>query len=308
MDAQDQRGSVRRGSRLVRRPSPASLVSVAAHVVLLIAVWHAIQVPAVFDQFLQTDRRAKLVPEKITYVTVAPAAPAPAAPTRANPRAVRRATTPEVTTPAVDVVPLVAPTEIPTELPAPAPAAPIPDPVTGPLRGGTGPARGVQPNYDDARVWTEAPEFIYAPKTDKERLDSALLTTLMRHADSVAANAYSPNKFERGDWTFDRNGQKWGVDQQYIRLGRFSIPTALLALLPLNRMQANPIQMERDRTAAWQRADILYHAQAAMNEEQFRQAVRQIRDRKERERRTAQRVSPTSPGPITSPGERPPPR
>jgi hypothetical protein len=53
------------------------------------------------------------------------------------------------------------------------------------------------------------------------------------------------------------------------------------------------------------RADILYHAQAAMNEEQFRKAVRAIRDRKEREKRN--RVSAQSPGPLSSPGERPPP-
>ena len=83
--------------------------------------------------------------------------------------------------------------------------------------------------------------------------------------------------------------------------------TALLALLPLNRMQGNPIAMERDRNAAYMRADILLHAQASMNEEQFRKAVRAIRDRKERERRQSQRISPTSPGPLSSPGERPPP-
>jgi len=132
------------------------------------------------------------------------------------------------------------------------------------------------------------------------------VATMRRHIDSVAATAYSPNKFERGDWTFEKNGQKYGIDQQFIRLGRFQIPTALLALLPLNRMQANPIAMERDRNAAYMRADIMYHAQAAMNEEQFRKAVLAIRDRKERERR--QRTSPTSPGPISSPGERPPPQ
>jgi hypothetical protein len=63
--------------------------------------------------------------------------------------------------------------------------------------------------------------------------------------------------------------------------------------------------MDRERNAAFMRADILYHAQAAMNEEQFRKAVMAIRDRKEREKRN--RVSAQSPGPVSSPGERPPP-
>jgi hypothetical protein len=293
----------------MRRPSPASLVSVIAHVVLGVLVWNAVQMPAVFDRFLQVDTTAKPVAERIQFVTVVPTetAQAPAG------RAVRSRGTPASTPTSAPptAVPLVAPTEVPRELPPPGAAPGVdvtpPGAVIGPLRSGTGPARGVQPNYDDPRVWSSDPEFIYAPKTDLERLDSALIATLRRHQDSVAANAYSPNRFERGDWTFERNGQKYGIDQQYIRLGPFKLPTALLAMLPLNQMQANPIAMDRARNSAYMRADILYHAQAAMNEEQFRKAVLAIRDRKERERRAAQRTSPTSPGPLTSPGERPPP-
>ena len=58
----------------------------------------------------------------------------------------------------------------------------------------------------------------------------------------VDANTYSPNKFERGDWTVGKDGQKYGIDQQYIRLGRFQIPTALLALLPINQHAGEPDQ------------------------------------------------------------------
>lgn len=291
--------------RFWRRPSSASLVSVAVHVVLLVLVWNAVQMPAVFDRFLQADRGVKAPAERVQFVTVVP----PSAMVAPGPVTRRAAPTGARTAPQPAAVPLVAPIGVPTQLPPPATAAetPVPGATTGPLRGGNGPTRGVQPNYDDPRVWPGDPEFIYAPKTDKERLDSSLIVSLRRHMDSLAVGAYSPNKFERGDWTFEKNGQKYGIDQQYIRLGRFQIPTALLALLPMNRMQGNPIAMERDRNAAYMRADILLHAQAAMNEEQFRKAVRAIRDRKERERRQSQRVSPNSPGPLSSPGERPPP-
>ena len=306
MDTRNQQPSGNGKRRLWRRPSSASLVSVGVHIVVLVLVWNAVQMPAVFDRFLQVDREARPAREKVQFVTVVP----PSAVSTPGPVARRPARASVPATPQPASVPLVAPKEVPTQLPPAAPAAPeapLPTGAAGPLRGGTGPTRGVQPNYDDPRVWPGDPEFIYAPKTDKERLDSALVVSLRRHVDSLAANAYSPNKFERGDWTFERNGQKYGIDQQYIRLGRFQIPTALLALLPLNRMQANPIAMERDRNAAYMRADILLHAQAAMNEEEFRKAVRAIRDRKDRERRQSQRVSPNSPGPMTSPGERPPP-
>jgi hypothetical protein len=288
----------------MRRPSPASLVSVIAHAVLGVLIWNALQLPAVFDRFLLVDTASKPKAERIQFVTVTPPAVAtPGLPRdTASPRP--RATARPASAP--NAVPLVAPTEVPSTVPAPAATADsVVTGVVGPLRAGTGAVRGVQPNYDDPRVWVSDLEFFYAPKTDLERLDSALYATLRAHMDSLKANAYSPNKFERGDWTFGKDGSKWGVDQQYIRLGRFSIPTALLALLPLNRMQGNPIAMDRERNAAYMRADIQYHAQAAMNEEQFRKAVAAIRDRKEREKRS--RTSANNPGPMASPGERPPP-
>jgi hypothetical protein len=304
MGSVDQQTTEKGWRRFMRRPSPASLVSVVAHVILGVVVWNAIQMPAVFDRFFPVVRDAKPVAERIQYVSVTPPAAVETTPTRPATRQAPVATRP---TAPIDAVPLTAPTEVPRALPPPAATADTvaTNAVRGPLRGGNGPTRGVQPNYDDPRLWVSDLEFFYAPKTDIERLDSALYATLKMHMDSLKANAYTPNKFEKGDWTFGKEGSKWGVDQQYIRLGRFSIPTALLALLPLNRMQGNPIAMERDRNAAYMRADILYHAQAAMNEAQFRKAVAQIRDRKEREKRA--RVSAHSPGPMASPGERPPP-
>jgi hypothetical protein len=301
--ANNQQTPMQGWRRFARRPSSASLVSLAAHAIIGVLILNAIKMPTIFDRFLQVDRDARPVAERVEYVTIAPPAPETTSVRPSRPAAAPAAPRSSAPTAAV---PLVAPREIPTVIPPPAAGDTMrPGVVRGPLRGGSGQTRGVQPNYDDARVWVSDPEFVYAPKTDKERLDSALYTTLARHMDSLAANAYSPNKFERGDWTFERNGQKYGIDQQYIRLGPFKIPTALLALLPLNQMQANPIAMERARNAAYMRNDILYHAQAAMNEEQFRKAVAAIRDRKERERR--QRVAPNNPGPISSPGERPPP-
>lgn len=293
-----------------RRPAPSALVSVAIHVVLAIVVWNAVQMPAVFDRLLVRDRAARPIRERVEYVALRlPAAPAPAA-EGARPRGSTRASVRRPEAPAA--VPLVAPAAVPAELPPPTtgPEKPVSaGGVTGPLRGGSGATRGAQPTFDDPRVWPGDPEFIYAPKTDQERLDSSLIATLRRHQDSLARSAFTPNKFERGDWTFERNGQKYGIDQQFIRLGKFSIPTALLAMLPLNRMQGNPVAMERERNAAYMRADILYHAQAAMNEEEFRKAVKAIRDRKEREKRsgTARPVVTTrSDGGLTSPGERPP--
>lgn len=293
---------------LWKRVTPSTLVSVVLHIGLGVVAWHAIQVPAFFDRILFSRPSTPPV-ERIEYVALAPSADTGSGPRQA--RAPAR-TVPDVA-PLRPAEPLVAPTTVPTELPpvrlepsAPVTGAPSSGAATGALRGGSGATRGIQPAFDDPRVWAPIPEFVYAPKTEKERLDSAVVSMILQYADSMAATTYQPNKFERGDWTFERNGQKFGIDRQFIRLGPISIPTALLALLPLNQMQPNPIEMDRARLNGFMRADILYHAQAAMNEEQFRAAVRAIRDRKERERRNAERDGSRSLGPITSPGERPP--
>jgi hypothetical protein len=90
-----------------------------------------------------------------------------------------------------------------------------------------------------------------------------------------------------GDWTVDRNGKKYGIDQKFIRLGSFSVPTALLAALPMN-VQGNPIAMERARNLETMRSEIVQQAARSIRDEEFRKAVNAVRDRKERERREAQ--------------------
>ncbi len=282
-------------------------ISLVLHVVLGVALWNALLVPAGFQRLLTPRERTPRPGERIDFVTTAPASPTvvPAQPGQPAARA-----------PAPQPPPLVAPREIPTGLPEPV-KSPTPAPSSlsgggppGALAGGTGPSRGVQPTYADPRVWVEAPPLVYAPKTDEERLDSALVTTLRRTEDSLAANTHTPNKFERGDWTVERNGKKYGIDQKYIHLGSFSIPTALLALLPLNRAQGNPIAMDRDRKMAFMHADIQYHAQAALTEAEFRAAVNAIRKRKDREHRGLGRTVagsvPVDPRTLVAPGERPP--
>jgi hypothetical protein len=86
-----------------------------------------------------------------------------------------------------------------------------------------------------------------------------------------------------GDWTFEKNGKKYGVDEKYIRLGKISIPTAILALLPINTT-GNPTMNDRNKLQNQLHADIFWNAQRGMNEADFKKAVRSIRERKERER------------------------
>ncbi|MFZ9898568.1 MAG: hypothetical protein ACO3F5_03930 [Gemmatimonadaceae bacterium] len=77
------------------------------------------------------------------------------------------------------------------------------------------------------------------------------------------------------------------MDPQYIRLGKYSIPTALLALLPLN-VPANGLEMERARRLSSMRSEIMEQAERRARDDDFYAAVRALRERKERERREAE--------------------
>jgi hypothetical protein len=180
---------------------------------------------------------------------------------------------------------VVAPTTVPTTLPAPsAPVAKTTDAEgLGPIVGTGGPSRGVRPQYSDPRVWEPPGKVVGAPKTVAETIDSIIGVAIAPYNDSVSAAA---GKRDPTDWTIEKGGYKWGIDKHAIRLGPVSIPTALLAMLPLN-ITGNPITMERDRSYAAMNRDINRHAQQAINEADFMKAVRSIRERKDRERAAA---------------------
>jgi hypothetical protein len=176
----------------------------------------------------------------------------------------------------------VAPVDIPRSLP-PIPLRPSPAAVesgSGPLVGGGGDTRGVRPAYSDGKLWVPPGPVVTAPLTATERLDSAMAPTFASIADSIrrAAGARDPN-----DWTKTIGGRKYGIDPHFIRLGPVSIPTALLGLLAMNQ-GANPTTLDRDRRLAYMRQEILMQSARAAREEEFNNAVKALRERKQKER------------------------
>jgi len=157
---------------------------------------------------------------------------------------------------------------------------------TGPLVGGGGDTRGVRPSYTDPRIWAPMAPVVTAPLTTTERLDSTVAAQLQRFVDSArAANGGR----DPADWTFRIRGQRVGIDQKYIRLGPVSIPTAALAFLPLN-IQGNPTTIERDRRLAQMREEIVAQAARAARDDDFRAAVKALRERKQKERDDARKA------------------
>jgi hypothetical protein len=185
--------------------------------------------------------------------------------------------------------PVRAPSVTPTTLPpVPTGAAPAPS-GSGEQIGKGGPTQGIRPSYTGDRLYAPPSDVVSAPKSSMERLDSSMVANFRPFADSLdSLHALHANDRKPGDWTVKgKNGERWGMDQTAIRLGKFSIPNALLALLPMNAqkaMQGNPTEIARERWLSQIHSEIAEHSQRALNEDEFRRAAAAIRLRKDRER------------------------
>jgi hypothetical protein len=181
--------------------------------------------------------------------------------------------------------PLRAPTAIPSVVP------PIPSSTAGAISGkvgGTGGARagiatGVEPATPDPRIPLEPAPYRPDPKTSTELADSAVQAAFGVYFDSARYAAEHAGRAP-GDWTHTTaDGQKWGWDPGGIRLGKYTIPNAVLAALPLRIGNGrSPVDV---RNQNWMYNDIQQRAQQSISEDEFRAAVRRIRERKEKERR-----------------------
>jgi hypothetical protein len=263
-----------------RRIHGSWLVSIALHAVIGVGLWRVLELPSPLSRFFGDEEIVRSLPvERIGFVQLPQGEVTQPGKSGGDARPVRPDLRPQP--------PLVAPVEVPTTITPPPPAAvPNEEPqASGPIVGGGGPTQGVRPSFADPRVWVGPGNVVSAPKTFDQRLDSSLTTRLQAHNDTMAvlAGARKP-----GDWTFERDGKKYGWDQKGIHLGGFYLPNAILAALPLNA-QANPKNFDPQNRLDQVRRDLVEHANRAMNEEEFRNAVRAIRERKDREREEARR-------------------
>ncbi len=255
-----------------RRLSPSFLVSVGVHTVVAIALMRMLILNGDFTSKPKspTDRE-----QRVGFVRLSPGVKTP---TSARSGGDGR----PATSRAIHVV---APSAVPTTIAASAPAVTKTADAEGlgPIVGIGGPSRGIRPQYSDPRVWEPPGKIVGTPKTVAQAIDSIIVDAIAPYNDSVAAAA---QRRDPTDWTIKKGGYKWGMDSKAIRLGPLSIPTALLAMLPLN-ITGNPQAYERNRAYAAMNRDINWHAQQAINEADFMKAVRGIRERKERERAAA---------------------
>jgi hypothetical protein len=262
-----------------RRPSGGFLVSVAFHSALAFVLANVVlHYDIVFEHGPRPPAPQK---EEVTYVTVRPPAGALGGTTASTPA--------KATEPAQR---LVAPSRVPSAVVQPTiPTVPAAGGTPGGVEGGTGvgggsgATTGIVPAEPDPRLATDGKFFYPRNKTAAQRADSAVKATIYAYNDSVErAAAIASGQRKPGDWTWGSDGKKWGVDGSKIYLGKFWIPSAVLAALPI-RVQNNPGETIADRLSTTRRSDVLLHAESQFHDEEFKSAVKRIRERKDRERR-----------------------
>ena len=263
---------------MMRRPSGFWIASVALHVVLGAGLLYVIAVPGSLEGWLARDNAEPVQVERIGFLAVPPSAPPPSSGRSGGDGRPVRERTAEPR--------LVAPTEVPSGIPAPdSGSAPTEAGGSGPVVGRGGPLQGVTPSYSDPRIWRRPQPFVTGPRTQAEAIREGLRERLGPVRDSIAEVA---SQRAAKDWTFERNGKKYGLDSTKIYLGDITLPSTILALLPINNVQANPTALERERNMTRMNSDIQFQGQRALNEDEFRAAVKRIRERRERERREAE--------------------
>ncbi len=175
--------------------------------------------------------------------------------------------------------------------------------------GGSRRGRGVRgvtnytPQLGDGRVWVDPVTGQATAARGEIHLDSAVAVRMQQLADSMEKNPgpdVNADPYVSKPWTFRVGGKTYGIDSKGIHLGDITIPTAVLAFL--STPQGNIDQARANQAFMAMRADILRAAARAQTEEDFKQAVKDLRERKEKEHeeqqanpQPAQPVQPAQP-------------
>jgi hypothetical protein len=277
-------------------------VAVTAHVVVLAVLVQVLTFGHGIPAWLRFGEKARPTEERLTYVTPSE----PVKPTASVRRPAATAPSTEPFRAGSESSPSTAPTP-------PAPIAPSDTGSGGTVGNGVGAIdpnlRGVRPGYTDERVWrgdvgNGGNGTGGAARGDRaDNLDSIMAAGIMGAADSLDSLARAQGQYGRrpGDWTkTGKNGEKWGWDERGIRLGKFTIPNALLAMLPMNAataasMSGNAAMMESGRRTAAASADIQRMSVRGVGDAEFKKILKEMDARRDTYRRERLR-SPSASG------------
>ncbi len=161
------------------------------------------------------------------------------------------------------------------------------------------PAGKIVPGLGTGRLWVRPlplpPKDLAKrlQKTHEELVDSAVTAIVQAYLDSMAREP-GADHVKLPDWTTTVAGTKFGLDSKNIYIAGLKIPAAVLALLPLP--SGINEQKALDHNGQWIAEDLRRAAQRSTTLDEFKQAVRELRERKayERELQKAQKENPDS--------------
>jgi hypothetical protein len=274
------------------------IASLAIHVVVMAAVFQALVAPHHFVWIFAPRAASEGASERIHYIApaAAPAAPVTRAPSPGVRPAAERPAPPRPAERTAAPAPprLVAPAAIPTGIPEARPIPTLPTVTRSDATGGDPDPRGtvaLVPNSTDPRLWTEPAPYAPPALSNAEYLEQSLGRYIRARTDSAAAVAARTRR--PGDWTVDRDGGKYGIDSERIYFGKYSIPTMILALLPIRSVQANPNMTERAERIGQMSSEIRERAAVGFD---ARDEVKAIAARKDRERAARLRAQQSGQG------------
>ncbi len=118
--------------------------------------------------------------------------------------------------------------------------------------------------------------------THVARVDSAIKALVLAFIDTMPADSFFTPPMAAPWVTQTEDGKTWGVDQSWIYLGDFKLPSPLLALIPLPQGNIDLARQEGNLLRI--RDQIMRAARQAQTNEDMRHYIKEIRKRKDAER------------------------
>ncbi len=161
------------------------------------------------------------------------------------------------------------------------------------------PAGRIGPGLASGRLWVRPlplpPRELARrlTRSHEQLLDSAVTAIVQRFLDSIAVEP-GADHVKLPDWTTTVGGSKFGLDSKNIYIAGLKIPAAVLVLLPIP--SGSNEQHALDHNGQWIAEDLRRAASRAATLDEFKQAVRQLRERKDYEKQLerAQQEPPDS--------------
>ena len=271
----------------LRRPEKASgstwIASVVLHIVLGAGLIRVLMMPLPLGTLFRKVQGTPVQVERVGFIRL----PKPDPTTPPTPGRSGGDGRPESPTRSQ---PIAAPTEVPSGIMASTAPKTDGDGGSGRVIGAGGSTRGVVPSYNDPRIWAPPGPVATAPLTREQRMDSSLAVGIQRAKDSLAIVA-AANRAP--DWSFNKGGKKYGIDSSgkiWIAGVQIPIPVAV---------QPSASTYERNQVFSRIRTEILEQSQRRLTEDEFRETVKRIRERKDRERERSRTGQPDPGRPIS---------